>query len=118
MKKPGEFKAQRERHLVRQRIQNALIALRRGETVWMTLPDRDEGLRLYRCKVEPPPEEGYDFYPALKAVCLVEGAIQVAYIVDKDGRRVFNTGGVHNYSYHIKDDKIFGLVVEQHEMAS
>lgn len=115
---PTTHTQQRKQHKARQARSDALKELRAGQPVWITVPDYDGG-GLQRCRVLPVPWEdpSFTFYGGQKALCLVERKLQVATIVEKDGVKVYNSGGPNSGNYHIPFKRIFGIVAEQHAIS-
>ncbi len=48
-----------------------------------------------------------------KVLVLLEGKVQVTDYADKDGQKVFGSSSV----YHVRDNKLFGVVIEQGDQA-
>lgn len=97
---------ERARHLARQARSDALKTLRGGLETWITVPDFDAG-GVVRCRVAPL-DATFSFYGGKKALCLLEGELQAALIVEKDGTKVYKR------AYHVPTKKIFGVVLESH----
>ena len=116
---PTTHAQQRKKHLARQARSDALKVPRAGLPTWITVPDLDDGGLLHRCRVLPVPwdDSSFTFYGGKKALCLVESKLQVATIVDKDGVKVYNSGGLTSGNYHIPFKRIFGIVSEQHPIS-
>lgn len=110
MQSSKDFAQKRKKHLARQARSDALKTLRAGESVWITVPDFDNG-GIARCRVMPIPY-GASFEGGKKTLCLLRNKLQAAIIVEKDGIRVYNI------QYHIQMKKLFGLVVESHPISA
>jgi len=104
-KKPGDMAAARSRHLRRQAIQDAITAVKRGETVPVTMHG---GL----WEISPFPEEGWVF-PAICLVRVSGSRLQIGWVSDKDGIKMcLPNGGVMHVG-----DKILALAQPIDEVA-
>lgn len=104
-KAPGDFKRARARHLAQQRRRDAISALRRGETIWVTVLDGDTG-KLTRCEVVPDPGA----LSSGKVLCFVAGTLRAAYVIEKHGIMAW----VERRTIRISLDRIYGRVLQQH----
>ncbi len=84
-KKPGDLAAAKRRHLRRQEIQDAITAVKRGETVrlwWPTAGKRGEG----RYWLLSPVTDAWWNFPSSDALVRVNGSrLVIAWVYEKDG---------------------------------
>jgi len=104
MQRKGEAHRRRAAHLALQRRRDALVALRAGETVWVTVRDADDG-KIKRCKVEPMQGRADG-----KVLCFARRSLWAAQLFEKDGLKVW----ISRRSFRIDETHIFGRIVEQH----
>lgn len=109
-KKPGELAAARRRHLRRQEIQDAISAVRRGETVTLWWPDKSAPNKGKFFRLSPAPDSWWD-NPRGDALVRVNGSrLVIGWIVDKDGTKCCaDSLG----SFHVHDQKQVLALAEQ-----
>ena len=101
MKKPGEFKASRRRHLEAQARSDALKKLKLGEptTVWALT---EAGARHFEVR----PLIGDEPIDGQTVLCVYGHKLRVMLFIEKDGLKVIDS----NRCGHIRLKRVFGIV--------
>ena len=102
--KKGEFLLQKKKHLANQKRQDAINLLKIGETVEITAYT-DAGYKKFTAR----PIKDADPTSGDWVIAFLEGKICATQFIDKNGFKVKCIRG-KGY-YHIRSDKIFGVVI-------
>lgn len=101
----GRFSEQRQRHLARQKVQEAITALHNGHTTEVTCWDHDDK-KIVTETVVPPDWDFFTEGTSYRALVLFRGRVSIAMVHHDSAIRIYDTG------QHIKARQVFGVVRE------